>query len=479
MKFPYAKHLLFTLLFICYSLTIGQRIVTNPTPFYDWDESIYVQVGKEMVKNGSFTPLYRGEPWLEKPPLAPFLYGLATLAPLAPEVSTRLLSLIVSMGVIVLLYILLLRALQSALLATLITAATAINPIFLQRVQVVNTDSFLLLGMLGYLLYHRHAVGGFVFLFTAVMSKSLLGFYPVIILTAYYGLNVYFTRGNKTTHQKARQEAAWFLKTALTQTLILASWYAVMLMLYKSAFITNHFYDHLVRRVTASVESHFGQRTYYLQIFYDQYKDLLYLGVVGLMVFFARLRFPLTQRHLYGAFMLPFYLFLIPVKTKIYWYAYPAVYQIVFFMAYPLTLLTPWRLLFKFFTLLILLSIVAFTVRFGILMQTYSSQTDYQYLAMRASELCARLAVLEDPQSRQTYNNLEAMQLTLTSTTVYGSKPSIIYYSNIPVTIFYNPQLSYPPGACVLAHKEDISAIPAVYPVVERKGDYYLLVTKP
>ena len=33
---------------------IAGKLIFNPTPFFDWDESLYVQTGKEMIEQNKF-----------------------------------------------------------------------------------------------------------------------------------------------------------------------------------------------------------------------------------------------------------------------------------------------------------------------------------------------------------------------------------------------------------------------------------------
>ena len=65
-------------------VVIGVQIIFRPTPFYDWDESIYAQVGREMIRARSLIPLWQGQFWLDKPPLAPLFYRLFQIISLNP-----------------------------------------------------------------------------------------------------------------------------------------------------------------------------------------------------------------------------------------------------------------------------------------------------------------------------------------------------------------------------------------------------------
>jgi len=59
--------------FVFFVFIIGglwMRLITiSSVPFFDWDESIYVQVAREWLRHPGFTLYYNGSIWFEKPPL--------------------------------------------------------------------------------------------------------------------------------------------------------------------------------------------------------------------------------------------------------------------------------------------------------------------------------------------------------------------------------------------------------------------------
>ena len=70
------KHYLIILSLSFYFCLIAFKIIWHPTPFYDWDESLYIQTGKEMIQNKYFLfPMWQGIIWLDKPPLIPLIYA--------------------------------------------------------------------------------------------------------------------------------------------------------------------------------------------------------------------------------------------------------------------------------------------------------------------------------------------------------------------------------------------------------------------
>src|SRR3989344_8908383 len=132
------KHLSLIIFLTLYFFVIAFKLVNHPTPFYDWDESINVQVSKEIIKNKSLVPLWQGKAWLDKPPLPFLFFGIIMkLTPfLQPEISLRLTSLFLSIVALVFVYLIYLkvetsrRDVSTGMIAFLSVVITAFTPIF-------------------------------------------------------------------------------------------------------------------------------------------------------------------------------------------------------------------------------------------------------------------------------------------------------------------------------------------------------------
>lgn len=71
------KHLPVVVFLSIFFVLIAVKLILKPTPFFDWDESLYIQTGKEMIEQNKFLmPVWQGNYWLDKPPLIPLIYGL-------------------------------------------------------------------------------------------------------------------------------------------------------------------------------------------------------------------------------------------------------------------------------------------------------------------------------------------------------------------------------------------------------------------
>src|SRR3990167_9349232 len=382
------KHFIFILFVIIYSTILAHKLVAYPTPFADWDESLYIQSGNEMFEQNYYLfPVWQEKPWLDKPPLVPFIYASTAklFVGVEPEISTRLLSLSVSMLVLFFAYLLYRRVADDTIVPTLTVMITAFTPIFIQRAQIINLDIFLLLGWLGYLLFFRNFILGLLFLGIAVFSKSLIGFYPVFIMLFY--IFYQFFQG-KIKHEKFIKD---FKKISI-QAGILLLWFIAMLLLYKGFFT----------------------------IIMKYYKD--------------------TKKLLLALFFLPWFLFLNLTKTKIFWYLYPAIPQLAFFSIAPLLVLSHMKKLY-WIAAVMFIGIVMYywpSLNKNILEKTYASVNDPHYeLSIAARPRCSYLNVLLDQSTRESFATLEKANLLITTTKWWGNHPSIIYYFGKNTTFFY------------------------------------------
>lgn len=452
------KHWLIILFLVFYTVITGYKFIHYKTPFYDWDEAIYAQVGQEMVKNKSFVPLWQGKIWLDKPPLVPIAYGLVeTVIPVIPELSTRFFTLFLALVVLVLSYILYYRVTKDMLVSTVTIIISSFLTIFLQRTQVLNVDVFLLIGWLGYLIFFPQFWLSFLFLAFGVLSKSLLGFYPLAIY-AFFMTYRFIVRKIK------KQEYISFIKIVAVQAGIVLLWYLVMLIAYKYDFVKAHFIESHFKRVTASIESHFGKRTFYFDLLFSQMGVFKYLIPVGLiMIIIDYLKKKDIWRIFLALFFIPWFLFLNLTKTKIDWYLYPVLIQFSFLAAYPLTLFKKSKIVYFLICILVIGFVLKKNFFNGVFYNTHYSKYDQNYqLAVEAKKDCTAIYYLINQETRNTYAVLKSMNLVITTTSWWGNHPLIVYYSGKRVNFIYNKDdfirelPNFEKGSCFVLYDDDL-----------------------
>lgn len=475
----FKKHWAIISFLTLYFAILAFKLIYYPTPFFDWDESLYIQLGKEMIVNKTFMPTWQGMIWLDKPPLIPLFYGIINFIPfVAPEVSTRLATLLLTILTLSFVYVLYYRVIKESILSTLIVMAFAFTPIVLQRAQVINIDIFLALGWIGFILFYRNFWVSLLFLSLSIMSKSLLGFYPIGIMIIF----ILFQLLVKTIDTK---KFFTHIKKLGSYVGILSSYYLLMFLIYGKDFLIQHIYETHFRRVTSSLEFHFGHITYYIDIMAEQFvgKPLInYLGISAITInWIALVFFTITvvsciliflryfkkknlsdTELLYAFYLLPWFIFLNLTKTKIAWYSYPAIAQFSFLIMYPIQYLRSKKQLYYGFVTILFIALMYYTgIHKNAFAAQYSKVEPHHTLAQFAKDKCTTLFVLVDKDTRDSFATLEQMNLLITTSKWWGNKPSMVYYFEKKIQFSYSEkefaQTIIPTGACVMVHKNDSS----------------------
>lgn len=419
---------------VFYFLILSQKIITHPTPFYDWDESLYIQSGNEMINHNYYLfPVWQGQPWLDKPPLIPLTYAIVAriFFFIPPEISTRLFTILISTISLSFLYVLFKRASKDRIISTIAIIITALTPIFLQRSQVVNLDLFLLLGWVGYIIFYENFWLSLIFLLLAIFSKSLIGFYPTAMMIGYF----IFLFVRKRIEKK---ELISNLKKIGIHILIGLGWFVAMLVLYGKKFWTNHIIESHFRRVTASIEFHFGARTFYIDLARQELSIFFWIATIGLAV--VLIKYFKKEKQLFTSlFLLPWFLFLNLTKTKIFWYFYATIPQFGFLAASPLIALKKNKYLYwGGVVILIFFVIQTFFIKENVFARQYSKGEPYYNLALFAKKRCDKLIVYMDRQTRNSFAELDAQGLLITTTKWWGSHPSMVYYFGKKIDFIYD-----------------------------------------
>jgi len=455
----FKKYFWLGVFFLLFGGLLFYKLSFFPTPLFDLDESLYVQNGLEMIKNKSFlVPVWQGQVWLDKPPLSPLLLGVvAKFSPLPVEISTRIYTLLLSLTALFLIFRFYQKAAKSIKTAILTTVITAFTPIFLQRAQVVSLDVTLLIGWLGFFLFIKKPFISTLFLFLSVQSKSLLGFYP---LAVYFS----FVLFQYLTQQIKNKQLIKSVRQIFFQGLVLSLWYIAALIVYQKQFFQAHLIESHFRRVSASLESHFGQRTFYLDLIKEQFGPLFYLSLAGFILSLYRFyKKKLSARtFLWQNALLPWFLFLNLTKTKISWYLYPVIPQFAFYSASLLTLIKP-RLLRSCLFVFVFSWLIYQGVFKQNLLKTFYSKEDTHIIAAKTAKIsCDSLAVLVPNYTRETFWTLKKMNLTIQTTSWWGEHPSMVYYFGKPLRFFYsvkNWQKQAKDYDCQIINPEDLKLV--------------------
>ncbi|MEI7652881.1 MAG: glycosyltransferase family 39 protein [bacterium] len=439
---------LFPLLFGIFILgSLWWRLIVMRTiPFYDWDESIYAQVAREWMRHPGLALTYNGSLWFEKPPLLFAIIGSLFQVFGTSEFIARLPSTIASIFALLYLKQLVLKTLKSDQLAYTTVLLTLATTYYLDRTGLVNVDIFLTLGWLMYLggtSVKSRLIGTCI----GTWTKSFLGLIPLVVDV------VVSLWHRKLTLSKMRE--------SLVILVLALSWHIYMALVYQNAFITSHVYEHLISRVQKPIELHAGTRWFYFDHLWQNYSLLLSLAGIAILVWAYRIARRQKRFEIDRVFVLSLsYLALLTIsKAKLSWYVTPLLPLTAFMIVYLISQIGNGNVR-KFAAIsLIVWGTFQFTIK------TLGASFDYAVPSQVMLARCKnslppinKLGYLVSPSQRTDAHVIEAAQLNIGSSFIYGSAPTFLFYLDRPVTFYYKTDLflkdlgSYD---AMVTHKDD------------------------
>lgn len=441
------EHGSYAVILIFFIIILGviiRLIKFSNQPFYDWDESLYAQIAREVLINKSINTTFNKNPWLDKPPLSYLMIAGVFFGFGENETIARSLFAVFGIVVLVLLYKLT-KLVLSHLTKTenkivfitpvLITAST---PLFLDKATTLNTDILVSTSILGYFLYYKNNLIKTLFLLLGVWSKSVIGFFPLIIEPV-------------LILKDFKDKKKLLAKTGLLlfQILLGSLWYFYAYAEYGDYFIKSHFFAQIYKRLILPIELHFGNKWFYFIALYQNFKLLSVFISAGLMLIAADFSLKLYKQKsaiLQDKNTIFYFILLSPIlllfiytvaKTKLDWYLIYLIPLLSISVAFLLEKLN------NSAKLISLIIIFAYSL-FGFVNQTFLLTPKISVNEKIIMAECLNksaivdLAVLTDNEQRKIKNVLEAAKLQTESSFFYAGSPSFIYYLNKPVTNFYN-----------------------------------------
>jgi 4-amino-4-deoxy-L-arabinose transferase-like glycosyltransferase len=280
-----------------------------------YDEAIYAQVSKEIVRNNKWITLHwNGALWFHKPPL--YFWATALLFKVfgPSEFCARFFSAASGVGSVALTALIAtyLRDRRAGFLAGLILISSAL---FVFNARQGTTDVtltfFILVASYSYL---RSETEPRFWLVTglacslAVLTKGAAG----IISPAIIVLSLVFDRRLKDTGLKGFR-AGVILFIALT-----ASWHVVLILLHGRTFVDEYFFKHVLQRSTADLHSYHYGPFFYLGVFWEFVWPWVLFAPVSIFAAFRRNE----SRILLILAVFPLLLFSL-ATTKFQWYVVP------------------------------------------------------------------------------------------------------------------------------------------------------------
>ncbi len=422
------KNLIFFFFFVLIGLLWRNYQLRN-VKFFDWDEGMYAQIAREMIKNRSLWTTFNHQLWFDKPPLTHILLALNFVIFGENEVFARLLMVFLGIILLILLFKLakkLFNNYHSVLISVLTVAAT---PTFIERSTTLNSDLLVTIGWLGYFLYFSEYWKKLFFLTLGVFSKSVLGFYPLLFDFIYLLIN----------YQKIKIKLKNIIK--LLFFIILPSlWYILGYLFFQMKFIEDHFFSQMFKRLYVPIELHFGNKFFY---FFALWKNLNFVNsfiILGYFLLFINLKKEIKkiERLIILSSPLPFFALLTIMKTKIDWYVViflPLVCLIVGYLYQKINHQLIKKIIFLTIFIFFLVNFTKQTYFFKV--KNYQIPEKIQLAMCLNKKNIGHLAFFVEEQERKNRQFLEATHYQTTSSFYYGGSPSFVFYLNKPVEFFY------------------------------------------
>lgn len=288
----------------------------------DWDEAIYAQIAKEIVRSGEWLTLHWGyTPFFEKPPL--LMWSTAVFFHLfgVNEFWARAASALSGIAVVALVY-LIGRRVYDWTVGFFGGAILLSSSQFVASARFGTTDVMLtmwiLLAVYSYLRVREGTPTWWYAVWIpcalAVMTKSAAGLVAPMVIGAALLLD-------GRLHSAIRSPRFWGgIGIAVS---IVLGWHATMYLLHGQRFVEVYFGRHLLERATSSLEGHVGGRDFYLDRlrtdFFPWFYLLPFAVALSVQESIAMRRQP---RIILLLVVLVFGLYTL-VGTKIHWYIVP------------------------------------------------------------------------------------------------------------------------------------------------------------
>lgn len=427
------KILLFALFFFIFVGLLIRNSLYQKVLFLDWDEGMYAQIARELIRNKSLITTFNGEMWFDKPPLSHLLIALSFLLFGESEFYSRLMMSVLSLFLLFLLFLLTKKLFKSTAASLINVLLLSASPIFLERATMLNSDLLVAISWLGYFVFWENYWLKLIFLTIGVWSKSVLGFYPLFFETIYCLFHI------KTLKTKINKKNVFYIFLFI---IIPSTWYLFLFLKFGQIFVTHHFLSQMFKRLYVPIELHFGNKFFYFNYLWKTFGFINLFFIFGYLNLIKNWKKEIKnlKRMLILISPLPFLALLTIMKTKIDWYV------IIFLPLLNLSLsyvyLRYKSVILKIF---ILISVgIYFILNF--LPQTFFLKINYLKPEKIDLALCLnkkefkKLAFFVDDQERKNRQFLEAAHYNTTSSFYYGGSPSFVYYLNKPVKFFYKTE---------------------------------------
>ncbi len=255
----------------------------------DWDEAIYAQISKEVIKSGQWLTLHWGyQNWFHKPPLFMWLTSLTYYFFGISESSARAVSAAAGTGLALLTYLIATKLYDRAAgFLAVIVLLTSYAFTFFSRFGTTDITLTFCIYVAFYLYSQAIADKKWAWYWVwlaislAVLVKGIAAFVlPISIVIALFVKRRFW--------QTLKLKQFWL--GFLLASLIVLPWHIFMIVSHGQEFINNYLLYHVLERATNSIEGHEGGAFFYLNIIQTQFFPWFLLLPVALWGLGKKLR---------------------------------------------------------------------------------------------------------------------------------------------------------------------------------------------
>jgi 4-amino-4-deoxy-L-arabinose transferase-like glycosyltransferase len=288
----------------------------------DWDEALYMQMCKEMVRSGDWLTIHLdGSPWYDKPPL--FFWATSLIYKLfgITEFTSRAVSAASGVGVLAVTWLIARRAYDGA---TGVVAGVILlcSYQFVWSSRFATTDVmltfFLLLAVYGYMRLETDGPRAWYGICLAITAAFMIKSAAAVVAPAAIAVAAVFDR---QALRWLRTREFWL--AVLLSVAIILPWHAYMLTRHGEAFWKIYFGWNLVERATSTLDKHTGGPEYYfvrLHRYFFPWVWVVPFAAAAEVERFVRGR---TRGRIVFVFTLVVLLLYTIVRTKLRWYIVP------------------------------------------------------------------------------------------------------------------------------------------------------------
>jgi 4-amino-4-deoxy-L-arabinose transferase-like glycosyltransferase len=438
---------------------------------YDWDESIYAELGRELVARQDFlTPTWNDELWLEKPPLIAWMTALGMKLTGETALGARLFMPLVAAFTLWGVYRIG-KQLSGEVAGWLSMGFLGYFDLFLSRARVVNTDGLLLAGIVWSVYFAL--IGSSPWLLALTLSLAVFAKGTAGVLALLIAAPLLITKPKR-----------YFWRLIAYFLFLILPWHLYQYFVHGQAFYTPYLLEQVFRRATVPIEFHLESRWYYFQFLYQNLGLGMTLGIllgVGLLVWTLLKHRQPTRHHLVLWWLLvPLAIFTL-AKTRLSWYILPVYPALALCLAEAMIatirLNRRWLLIGTILTIGVIAEMFVHAWHYIEPSRAHSPLPALTEVATVLSKTPGNeLAMLVSPSERVAQAILPAKQ-AISSSFRYGGAPAVVWYSRKHVRYYYNydnfsRDVALGGPDSLIVSRADLSRVTGPYHVIIETTEY-------